>query len=236
VDEQATFDPQAVLAPKRARRARIALVVPVIALAVTAWAGLSGRSDPPTAVIPAPSQAASPVQATGEVASEMPEATEGVPATALGLAVQRLVDIDPRHMDRDRVVALSGWYVPTAITNCPPLPALYRDGALPYLRGDKDTWAFCDRSGVLYASEPDLSDGLPTNNLEDNRSKGAGLPAVAASVVVGVVMPLELETVGEGATQVVVIGHFVPTGDGCGRGAGCRHDLVVDYLAWPSNA
>ena len=45
MDEQVAFETRAVLAPRRARLSRLALLVPALALVATAWAGLSGRSE-----------------------------------------------------------------------------------------------------------------------------------------------------------------------------------------------
>jgi hypothetical protein len=140
------------------------------------------------------------------------------------LAVQRLDDIRPRRLGRDDVIAVAGWYVATAITDCPPLAAIYREGSLPEVRGDADEWAFCDRFGVLYASRPDLDESPPS----------AGLAAVAVTLVVGVVVPPELEVIGADATEVVVVGRFVEPGDGCRVRLGCRRELVVDHVAWTS--
>jgi hypothetical protein len=236
MEEQATFERRAVLAPRRARRDRLALLLPLLAVAVVAWAGSSGPSTPTTAEHPQPTVVVVPSRAAAVAASSAPGASEGAPAprpdTVLGIKVRKLADVEPSSFDRDEVLALTGWYLPTAVTDCPQLAAIYRDGQLPYVRGDRDKLAFCDRAGVLYASEPDLADRLPTNNLEDNRSKSAGLPAVAVSVVVGVIMPLALERPGADPSEVVVLGHFVDPGGGCQAPAGCRRDLVVDYLGW----
>jgi hypothetical protein len=63
-------------------------------------------------------------------------------------------------------------------------------------------------------------------------SRDAGLPAVAVTLVVGVVVPPELEMIGADSTEVVVVGRFVESGDGCRIPAGCRRELVVDHVAW----
>lgn len=233
MDEQASFEARAVLAPGRARLAQIALLLPAAALVAAAWAGLSGApsheataegSDPTAVVVPSLAVGGS----TPAVAPGRPP----YPAQVVGLAVQRLDVVQRRGLGRDEVVAVAGWYVPTSITGCPPLPAIYRAGSLPELRGDADEWVFCERSGVLYASRPDLDERVPRNNLEDNRSKNAGLPAVAVTMVIGVIVPRELEMVGAPATPVVVLGRFVPSGDACPDEASCARQLVVDHVAW----
>lgn len=219
VDESASFETRAVLAPRRARSARLALLVPVVAFVAIAWAGLNGpRSGPTAALSPNPTTApvpSLPVQAP--LTAEAP-----YPAEAIGLAVQRLGELQVGRLGFDAEVAIAGWYVPTSITDCPPLAAIYRDGALPYLRGDADKLAFCVRSGMLYPSRPDLPNGVPTG--------------VAVTVIAGVIMPLDLETVGANATQVVVLGRFAKSSDGCRTGVGCSRELVVDHVAWTPSA
>jgi hypothetical protein len=82
--------------------------------------------------------------------------------------------------------------------------------------------AFCVRSGVLYPSRPDLANVAATG--------------VAVTVVVGVVMPLELEIVDAQATQVVVLGRFSKSSDGCRVGIGCSRELLVDHVGWTPGA
>ena len=208
MDEQATFEPRAVLAPRRARLTRLALLLPAVALVAIAWAGFSGaRTDEATAEVPVPTAAV----------TRSPQ----YPAQVVGLDVQRLDDVQPRWLDRDDVIAIAGWYVATAITDCPPLDAIYRDGSLPEVRGDAGVLAFCERAGVLYASRPSL-----------DKHENAGLRAVAATLAIGIVAPPELEIIGTVATEVVLIGRFVGSGDACRVHAGCRRDLVVDHVAW----
>jgi len=228
MDEQASFEARAVLPPRRAGRNRLAIVLPALALLGIAFAGYTGgRSDQdasPTdaaAVVP-PSPAAAPF------AQEV-----RYPAEVIGLGVHRLVDVQAQGLGLDAPVAVAGWYVATAITDCPPLDAFYRAGALPEVREDiatVDSWAFCRRTGVLYASRPDLDERPPTNNFEENRAKNSGLPVVAATLITGVVVPPALEKIGAAATQVVLVAHFAPSG-GC-RGPRCVTELLVDYLGW----
>ena len=218
MDEEASFEARAVLAPRRARTARLALLVPVVAFVAIAWGGLSGnRSQPATA-------AASPDPTTDAVIAAVPTLLDEVayPAQVIGIDVQPLGELQLGGIGFEEVVAIAGWYVPTAITDCPALAALYRDGALPYVRGDIDELAFCVRSGLLYPSRPDIPNGAPTG--------------VAVTVVVGVVMPLELEMVDERAIQVVVLGRFARIGDGCRLGIACSRELVVDHVAWTPGA
>lgn len=213
MEEQASFETRAVLAPRRARLSRLALLLPAVALMVIVVAGLNGApAGRTTAQGPDPSAAA----ATVAVPRPRP------PDRVLGLQVRRLDEIDLAAVGRDDVLVVSGWFVPTAVNDCPPIAAIYRDGALPNVRGDADELVFCVRSGVLHATSPD----------DDGRLPHAGLSSIPASLVVGVIAPRELEIVGSGATEVVVLGRLVPTGDGCGTSAGCGRELVIDHVAW----
>jgi len=235
MDEQASFEPQAVLGRRPAGRNRLLVAVPVLAFAGIAWAGLSGpRSDGEVAagsLTTGPPATAAPAVTAAAVAV-VPPAGPDYPTRLLGLAVHRLDDVQPAELGPNDVTAIAGWYVATAIIDCPPLAALYRAGSPPELSGGADSWAFCDRSGVLYASRPDLEQRLPTNNLEDNRSKGAGLPVIPAELMTGIPVPPALEVIGAAATPVVVLGRFVDSNAGCGSPAVCRRVLAIDHVAW----
>ena len=205
MDEQASFEARAVLAPKGARVARLALLLPVVALVAIAWIGASGvRTNPVTAEVLDPAAAAEP--------SPRPQP----PAQVVGLDVHRLADAQGRATGRDEVIAIAGWYVPTAITNCPRLAAIYEDGSLPDVRGDADELVFCERFGVLYPSRPEL---------------GERWPWVPVRLVVGILAPPELEVIGADATEVVLVGRLVESRDGCRAPALCL-ELVVDHVAW----
>lgn len=222
MSEPTSFEARAVLAPRRRRLARLALLLPVVALVAIVWAGSSGaRSDQATANIPDPTAVAAP---SSPDAASTPAIA---PAQVIGLPVQGLDDVQTRSLGRDDDIAVTGWYVATAITGCPPLAALYRQGSLPDVRGDADASAFCDRSGVLYASQPDV---------QDSRSGSPALPAVGVTIVVGVILPPVLEMIGADATEVVVVGRFVESSAGCGVPADCARELVVDHVAWPPGA
>jgi hypothetical protein len=230
VDENVGFEARAVLGPRRARRSRLALLLPVMALLGVAWAGVSGPRGS-QAPVASPRSAAvarttAPRNQTAEESSAAGVARvpqPGRPTTVIGLEVRRLDEIQPGKLGRDDEVAVSGWYVATAITDCPPLAAIYRPAALPEVRGDADGWAFCQRTGVLYASRPDVADSSPP---------GRGLSVVGATIVIGVVVPPELEVIGARATEVVVVGRLVPTSDACDLAGGCDPQLLVDHVAW----
>jgi hypothetical protein len=234
MDEQASFEPKAVLAPRRAGSNRLAIVVPALALAALAWAGASGgasdrevTASPPAVAVVESSTVDGPSPALAP-----PPARPRYPAKVVGLDVQPLDAIQARGLGRDTPIAVAGWYVATAITDCPPLAAIYRAAALPEVRGDADEAAFCERSGVLYSSRPHLDVGLPTDDLADNQPWELGLPAVAVRLVVGVVVPRELEMIGADPTPVVVVGRLVDSDGACRGPARCARELVVDHLAW----
>jgi hypothetical protein len=225
--EQDGFEARAVVAPRRAGRTGLAVVVPALALVAVAWAGLSGSpSDQDVAV-------AVPVATEVVAAPASPRATGDpqYPAQVIGLPVQRLADVQDRAIPRDKVVAISGWYAPTAITDCPPLAAIYRQGSLPEIRGG-DPLAYCRRHGVLYVARPDLPRRLSRNSPDDNPAATASVPGVAATLIVGVVVPPELERIGWDATPVVVVAHFVEPDGSCDVPNGCGRQLLVDYLGW----
>ena len=233
MDEQTEFEARAVLSRKRTRWSRFAILVPALALVATAWAGLSGRSERNDA---GASQAAA---ATSDTSPNAPPSLTAArppkqqpPGEVLGLDVRALDEVDPDGFERDEVIALAGWYLATAITDCPPLAAVFRETNGPEAESYVDSWRFCERSGVLFASRPEFSGGQPANDFQENRSKNSGLPAINVSVDERVVMPAQLEVIGGEATAVVVLGRFVEPNDRCHWPLDCPHELVVDHIAW----
>lgn len=234
MDEQARFETRVVLAPKRARSSRLAVLVPAVALIATAWAGLSGTpsSDPAHGLDTSRATqrgiaASPPTSAVDERSSDAQP-----PGQVLGLAVTALDDVKPRQLARDDIVVLSGWYVATVIAHCPPLAEIYREASLPEARADVDSWAFCERSGMLFASQPHLTDHQPSNSLEGDQPSHAGLTVVTASLAIGIFVPPELEVIDLDSTAVVVIGRFVESDDACPVVAGCPRELMIDHVAW----
>jgi hypothetical protein len=219
MDELAEVETRAVLAPKRARSSRLAMLVPAVALIVIAWAGLSGTPATPRIAVPPPASAV----------AERP-ADPVPPDEVLGLPVRALDAVEPRQLARDDVVALSGWYVATEITDCPLLDKVYRDASPP--EANYDTWAYCDRSGVLFASQPHLTDQAPRSSFEADQPRTGGLSVVTASLAHGIVVPPELEVIDLDSMAVVVIGRFVESADACPVVAGCPRELVIDHVAW----
>lgn len=227
MDEQASFEARAVLPPGRARQSRAALLVPAVALVVVAWAALSGqRSDQSTVRLPEPSSAAEP----------SPTADAPYPTRVIGLVRHQLDEVQPLELGRNDVLAIAGWYVPTSTADCPAIAVIYRDGALPEFRRDVDALAYCDRSGILYAARPGVSTRPPPKHHTVNGSFHPGPSEVPVTFIMGVVAPREIEVVGGNATRVVFVAHFADVGDGCGTPAGCRRELLVDYVGWTAGA
>jgi hypothetical protein len=234
MDEQASFETRAVIEPRRAGWNRLVIAIPVLTLAAMVWAGASGAGSD-RAITESQHAVAVVGSSIGAVASPnvaLPPGDPGYPAQVIGLDVQRLDVVQARGLGRDAPIAISGWYVVNSITDCPPLATIYRSASLPEVGGDIDSWAYCDRSGVLYASQPDPEGRMPTDDLDNNQPAALGLPAVAVTLLKGVVMPPGLETIGADATPVVLVAHFDESREGCGVPAGCAQELVVDHLGW----
>jgi hypothetical protein len=225
MDEQAAFEARAVIAPRRARLSRLALLGPVLALVATAWAGWSARPDHDVAVAPNASAHVAPsIAGVGSSPAVAPQPRDlRFPAQVLGLEVHRLGDIEARGLSRDTLNVVAGWYATTAIADCPPLAAVFRTSTVPELGNPVDEWRFCKRSGLFFASGP---------NLEDSRALDGERPAIPVILAPSAVVPPQLEIIGTPATPVVVIGRFVNTDEACPLAAGCRVSLYVDHVAW----
>ena len=224
MDEQARFEPRSVLGPRRSGRSRIGLAVLAVVLVGTAWAGLSGAP---------PNQSTAGVETSGAPLApitERPTDPQG-PGRVLGLEVMPLGQVEPRQLGRDDVVALSGWYVATAVTSCPPLAKIYQEASLPQIRA-ADWREFCNRSGVLFAAQPHLTGDQPTGSVEGTPSGNAGVSVVSAWLAIGIVVPPELEVVDLDSTAVVVVGRFVESADACPVVQGCPRELMIDRVAW----
>ena len=232
MDEQASFETQAVLTRRRAGRNRLLIVVPVLAFGLTAWAGLSGpRTDSDQAANVA--STAAPAASTGVAMPKLPQAQvaePGFPSGVLGLDVQALDDF-PAQGDRgDTAIAVAGWYVATAMTACPTDAGPARPDLAAELGVDADPRTFCARVGVLYAAQPD--GGGPWKTNRDDSAPGATLGSVEATLTPGMVVPPELEDVGHDATPVVFVGRLVDGSRVCWEPWGCPAALLVDRVVW----
>jgi hypothetical protein len=235
MDEQTAFEARAVIAPQRARLSRLAPLLPVIALAGIVWAGVSGgRPEEAAVVVPDASSAAALSPAAPAMSSAPVAVHPEYPAEVVGLEVLHLGDVQLARLTRDDVIAIAGWYVPLAIVDCPRLTPAVGE-AFPSIRPGFDPWAYCERSGVLYAARPERDAGALRMGGRDEEA-GDGPRTVDASLTIGVKLPLELERVGADPMPVVVLGHFVESSSACMLLGACPSELVVDYLAWSAGA
>jgi hypothetical protein len=224
MDEQTAFEPRAVLAPRRRRLTRLVPLVPVVALVAIVLAGLAGmRHEPPAVALVEP-----PAPATAAPAAAATPPEPQFPAEALGFDVVGLGDVRLAPLTRDDVIAIAGWYVPLAITGCPP-ESLVSSVASATVHPGFDPSAYCQRSGVLYATEPTLN-GRATGRRAG--ATGDGLSSVSATIVKGVVLPADLEVAGADARPVVILGRFVESSTACMLLGACPSELIVDYVAW----
>ena len=240
MDEQTAFETRAVLAPRRARRSRLALLLPVMALVAITWAGLSGTSPEratdalagDTDALAGDTVASAVASVPGSTAMPPPQvaAQPDFPTDALGLPVHRLHDVQLARLTRNDVIAIAGWYVPLAITDCPDVTPAVGDTSIQ-IRPGRDPWAFCERSGVLHAWRPD-GEGMSQRIGPDAEDAAIGPSSVDASLVIGIRLPLELERVGADPMPIVVLGHFVETSTACMLLGACPSELVVDHVAW----
>jgi hypothetical protein len=225
MDDRSGFEARAIIAPRRRRLARATLLVPVVALVAIAWVGASGaRPDHLTAIAPASAVPASGVRPWPPRPTEAP-----YPAEVVGFTVHRLDSIEMQKLAPDEVVAIAGWYSPQLVAACPPVVALGRPSL--GVQDGIDPYAYCARTGVFYATQPEPDAPVVIDSIEGVGSRSAGLESVAASMITGVVAPPALEVVGGDAAEVVVLAHFVDSGAACRGGALCR-ELLIDYVPW----
>jgi hypothetical protein len=230
MEEPASFEARAVLEPGRARRARFALLVPAVAFVAIAAAAFAGSHSNPTtdgiAGIAGPTALDAPSSAAVEpTPADTREPRPQRPAAVFGMEVHRLDEV--QMVSPDAIIAVVGWYTATGTTACPPLAAQFVESPSPVANRFIDAWAYCQRSGVLYASPPEV---------QDSWSGSAGLGAIHVEFSLGVVAPAELEAIASRATEVVVLGRFVGTSVGCDTLTACQRELLVDYVAWTPDA
>lgn len=224
MDEQASFEPKAVLAARRP--GWLVAIVPALALAAIAWVGLTGPGS-------SAESATQPSNAPVAVASSAPAASvpriaprrddSGFPPTVLGLDVQALDDLQ-RYPPRDDVtIALAGWYAAASASACPAATDLQAPGFIAELGVDARAATFCQRSGRLFASSP-----------EAGTQGGVTDPAMTVVMTPGVVLPPALDDIGGDATRVVFVGRLELERRcvTCLRQAGFVWQLHVDRVVW----
>ena len=222
MDEQTTFEPKAVLAPRRAGWNRVAILVPALALAATSWVGFSGqRSSAESAAKPsdAPIVAASNAPVVGPPVRPPGPVEPGYPARVLGLDVQALDDLQRYPPRDDLTIAIAGWYAAGSVSACPAPTDLEQPGFVAELGVDARVGTFCRRSGLLFASSP---------------ANVTALPALTVVMTPGIVLPPALDDIRGGATQVVLIGRLADERQclTCMPAAGFVWQLHVDRVVW----
>lgn len=223
MDEQASFEPQAVLAPRRAGWNRLAVVVPVVALVGAVWIGTSGphreASTPdqrdPMAVV----KASSAVDADARTPALAPPVPI-YPTTVLGLPVRSLADVDSSATADDQVVAIAGWYLAHPVLGCPRSTAVELPGVAE-LGVDTDLRTFCDRSGVLVATLSPAG-SMNIGGANDHPYGSGAASALPVSVTPGAVLPDYLLDPGATLSRVVMVGRLLTS----------EHEMVVDRVVW----
>jgi len=232
MDEQATFEPKAVLAGRRTGWNRLAVLAPIVALIGAVWIGTSGpRSDSSTAN----ARTAEPTAEAGTAAGSgdpLPAVRqlEAYPATVLGIEVRTLADVHAPTGHGDAVIAVVGWYVAWPSLGCPTRSVIDMPGFVAELGADADIRTFCDRSGVL-VSTPNPAGSMNVGGANDHPYGMGAAPALPVILTPGVVVPPELMTPDAAPVQVILIGRVVQPG-GQTFQATTAPQLVVDRVVW----
>jgi len=238
MDEQASFETQAVLPPRRASRSRLAVLIPAMAFAIVAWAGLSGRGS--SAAV-ADGQPSASTASTGQAVRAPPLVAAPGPAIAiplwpeqvLGIDVRTVRDITSTDLADQQVIAVAGWYEAGTIKACPLQPDVEHPRDVLELGVVSDTETFCARSGLLFAASPEAGTGGNATYRSENSFKNTQLPALSVAMRPGIALPAELTDAGEEAVPAVLIGRLGWPFEGCARFVTrCRQALLVDRVIW----
>jgi len=211
MDEHASFEPQAVLARRRAGWNRLAVLVPAIALIGAVWIGTSGQSDSPAA---SGDKAVADASQSELATEQAPQLAPDYPSTVLGLEVRTLADLDQPGVDGGPVIAVAGWYVAWPSLGCPTSYPVVRPGLVAELGVNADIRTFCDRSGVLIATP----------------NPGAA-PALPVVLTPGVVVPPEVAAPDAAPAEVILVGRIHEPGKRTFQATTTRQ-LVVNRVAW----
>ena len=111
MDQEASFAPRSVLGPRRAGWNHLVILVPALALATIAWAGVSGAgSSRPVAESPHVVAVAAPsIDAVASPVIALSRRVPAYPAQVVGLDVQRLDVVATQELGPDTPVAGAGW-------------------------------------------------------------------------------------------------------------------------------
>jgi hypothetical protein len=217
MDEHASFEPQAVLAPRRRRGSLAGVVVATLALVGTIAAGVAGTAGNR----PAPTHAAPFLEAIASPAvTEEPAAVTSAPlprfpGRVLGLQVWSAAYVSTYGLNYfGGTFAVAGWYSPQPRTDCPT-----DEPADPGLEDEfgvaTDTATFCRRGGSLFTA-PMFDEHVAPITIE--LRPGAAVPAYLNDT--GVV------------TSVVFIGTLRNPGMLCHTPNACQLTMVVDRVTW----
>jgi len=228
MDEQASFEPRAVLAPRRAGWNRLAVLVPAVALIGAVWLGTSGpQSDSPT---PSGDDKAVARESGTDAIEQVPQrAPEAYPATVLGIEVRTLANLEQADVGDRLVIAVAGWYVAWPSLGCPTSSGI-EPGFVAELGVNADIATFCDRSGVL-VSTPNPAGSTNVGGANDHPYGSATAPALPVLLTPGVVVPPEVALPYVAPSEVILIGRLEDPGQRTFQATTARQ-LVVDRVVW----
>ncbi|HJP87785.1 MAG TPA: hypothetical protein VJ850_01975 [Candidatus Limnocylindrales bacterium] len=222
MDEHATFETQAVLAPRRRRNDALAALVAGVAVALLVGAGVLGGLDSKVAPPPAASEAAAGAPSAADVATPSPtaEPQPAYPADVFGLQVWSAAYVSRYGMAYfGGSIAVAGWYAAQPGTGC-PTPRIGEDPALAQEFGvAADSNTFCRRAGALFTAPM----------FDEN------VTPIDVTLRPGVAAPYQLKDGGV-VTPVVFIGKLAMSGPECHAPDTCPRQLVVDQVAWAAGA
>jgi len=215
LDEHASFEPQAVLAPRRRRGNLVAVALAAVALASVVLAGIAGSSSKVPPASTAPLVAVASPAATPAAPRPTSVPLPRYPTSVLGLPVWSAAYTAKYLSFENGPVAVAGWFAVSPDSDC-PTPRAAEDPALAEEFGvaaDPDT--FCERSGELFTA-PAYAEHL------------APMRVVLRP---GVPLPYQLKD-REAVTAAVFVGRIVADASPCAPAGGCPAELLVDRVVW----
>jgi hypothetical protein len=232
MDEQTSFEPQAVLPPRRASWNRLKIAVPAVALLGAVWIGSSGQHSA-ASTVDAQHDKAVAQASTAPAAVEPTVAARRLgspyPSTVLGIEVRSLADL-ASSADGDVVVAVAGWYVARPALGCPGSSTVDLPDLAVELDVDADICSFWDRSGLLVAT-PNPAGSVNVGGANDHPYALQATPAVSVTLTPGVVVPSRVSDTSAGPAHVILIGQLVEIRQGNDEAISGRQ-LVVDRVVW----
>lgn len=229
MDEHASFEPQAVLTPRRGRGNRVGVAVAALVVTVTVGVGLIGRlgdgrlgdgqadraAVAPSA-IPLDAAVLNPTDAPPSLSNYHPPSLPRYPGAVLGLQVWTAAYVSKYGFSYfGGSIAVSGWYAAQPHPGCPTprfdeIPTLAQEFGVGV-----DAETFCARTGNLFTA-PLFGEMATPIGIELRR---------------GVAGPYELNDVAV-VTPVVLVGRLAKPDTPCSSGTACQAHMVVDHTAW----